>query len=306
MKFAEYCGIDAVNMSTLKQMAVSPLQYRFARMQADRRTSKAFGLGKAIHGAILEPQAFLESAIVSDLKRGNKAFEVLEDLTLAQCWHPYVCDAGSRNSKAYKEAIAQYPHVVLAKEWEEIKGPLQATRDGREVVTQEEMQTAIAVAGAVHAHPVARAMLDGGEAEQTIVWEEDGVKCKGRVDYLSDRVIELKSSSKIEPRAWGFDAVKFRYFEQLAFYCSGSGRDRAGVIVVQSEAPYDVVPYPEVPPAVLDEARRTYKGWIARLKGCEESGEWPGIAPKGAFLELPDKAYGQAVVDDPGLDWSDK
>src|SRR4051812_24246093 len=67
-EFADYIKIDAVNWSTLKHMRTSPLHYRHAVDSPDEDTAR-FGIGRAIHTAILEPHKLATDYAVFDGKR---------------------------------------------------------------------------------------------------------------------------------------------------------------------------------------------------------------------------------------------
>ena len=57
MTFAEYADIDAVNWSPLSAMRDSPLHYAH-RLRTPRTDTPALAMGRAIHTAVLEPDAF--------------------------------------------------------------------------------------------------------------------------------------------------------------------------------------------------------------------------------------------------------
>ena len=57
MPFADYQAIKAVNFSTLKEMARSPLHYQH-RLTTPREDTSRMAFGRAIHTAVLEPDRF--------------------------------------------------------------------------------------------------------------------------------------------------------------------------------------------------------------------------------------------------------
>lgn len=75
--FAEYRAIDAVNASSLKAAAVSPLHYHYG-LTHERPDTAAMAKGRAIHCATLEPDEFPRRYTVwRDARRGKDwlAFE---------------------------------------------------------------------------------------------------------------------------------------------------------------------------------------------------------------------------------------
>lgn len=63
--FADYRAIDAINWSTLKHMADSPLHYRYHRDHPTEDTTRLL-LGRAVHTAVLEPDLFPLQYVVWD------------------------------------------------------------------------------------------------------------------------------------------------------------------------------------------------------------------------------------------------
>lgn len=303
MSHEEYEAIDAVNHSLLKWMGVSPRHFDFAS-RTPRPNTKVFGLGRAVHAAILEPERFLRDSVVCTLSRGTKAWELFEALR-STTDAPAVYHGKVRRGQAWEdfEALHQGQVIALEKEWDIVRQLIEAVRSGREVVTQQELDVALAAAKSVHDHPAASRLLTGGEAEKAITWTDTdtGLNCKARLDYLRpEMVVELKSARDIRPRKFGFAATDLGYLSQLAFYCDGAGVDRAQVVAVESAEPFDVVVY-DVPGAALDAGRATYRGWLRRVAECRAAGRWPGISDATMEMELPERAFGEP---DSGLDFT--
>ena len=73
MNFAEYRQLDAVNWSTLREMAVSPKHYHH-RLTTPRPDTGPMAFGRAVHTSVLEPDRLpLEYAIWSGGRRGTNA-----------------------------------------------------------------------------------------------------------------------------------------------------------------------------------------------------------------------------------------
>lgn len=78
VSFAEYSKIQAVNLSTLKELRRSPAHYRH-RLLAPREDSDSMRLGRAIHAAVLEPDGFLaRCALWKDGRRAGKKWDRFE------------------------------------------------------------------------------------------------------------------------------------------------------------------------------------------------------------------------------------
>jgi exodeoxyribonuclease VIII len=255
MTRAEYVKIRALNWSRLRAMAVSPLQYRYVVENPPPDTG-TFRLGRAVHAAVLEPEAFERRYVVYDgaVRRGRT--------------------------------------------WE----AFEADHAGQEILIAGEMEAARGCAAAVLAHPVAQRYLGDGLREETFCWKDKdtGVPCKGCADLISDRLLELKTARDVDPWRFGAQFARLLYGGQLAWYLDGART--AGhplplgpvVIAVQPEPPWDVAVY-LVPEQVVEAGRALYRRLLDALKGCVESGRWPGVCETELELSLPTWAYG--VVD---------
>lgn len=75
---AEYDALDAVNWSTLRHLAKSPLAYDHA-CSRPRTDSAAMRLGRATHMAVLEPERFRAECVVYDGVRRGKAWDAFAE-----------------------------------------------------------------------------------------------------------------------------------------------------------------------------------------------------------------------------------
>lgn len=234
-----YEDIDALNWSTLKHLRTSPLQYRH-RLEHPEADKAAYWLGRALHTLVLEPDTWDEHFVT------------------------YV--GGDRRGKAW-EAFRQQCA-------------------GRTILKLGEEEQAIAMADAIRRHPIASRHLRDGLTEKVLTWTEpeSGRACKGRMDSVNGHLVEIKTAADIQPQRFAAAAARFGYHCQLAWYADGlrhSGyevHEDPAMIVVQTDAPHDVVVY-TIGNDVLDQGRREYQRLLRLLGECEESGHWPGMAP---------------------------
>ena len=189
------------------------------------------------------------------------------------------------------------------------------------VLSEDDRETALRVAEAVHAHPLAGALLtNGGWAEATALWTLDveigdpeettadapggtpngahALRCKGRVDYYDPSgavLADLKTSRDASADAFSRSAWDYGYFRQLAFYAHAL--ERLGlevrevlVVAAEKEPPFGVAVY-----AVEGEALRA--GWrqvedlIRTYARCEATGVWPCYGEDAQPLTLPAWAW---------------
>lgn len=193
-----------------------------------------------------------------------------------------VCPAVDRRTKAGKEV---YQHFI------------DSLHEGIEVITDDVYKTAQAMAESVKNHPIASRLLQGGQAETSYFWEENGVKCKCRPDYLRKDIkcaIDLKSTQNASPDSFVKSSYDYRYHVQAAWYLRGL--KACGIeaeififIAVEKEAPYTVCVYTaddlmiKLGTIMADENFRT-------LCECMNSDNWYGYEsePMIHSLSIPD------------------
>lgn len=258
----EYLEIDAVNQSTLKAIAKSPLHYRH-RVDHGTTETVPMRLGSLAHCACLE---------LPQLHNRYKVWAPVDELT------------GELKSDDYrgKDYTAFAAHAAV---------------EGRAVVKQREVDAAMRIRGALWGNKLAARYLARGVAEVVMIWIDipTGLLCKARLDWLSlsvpDVIVELKTARDVGP--WGFSSAfaTSGYDVQAAFYHDGyltlTGRAPGGkCIAIENVEPHDTVVYDEN--EVIDTGRTIYRDYLATLAACRKSGTWPGQADEAeVILRLP-------------------
>lgn len=118
---------------------------------------------------------------------------------------------------------------------------------GKLVVDEVQWARAKSISDAVRANRVVQENLTGGVSEATLIWEQYGVPCKARVDYLKGSAIfDVKTCSDASPEGFARQVASFQYHVQAAHYANGFREivgwdlDRFVFIAVESEAPFAV------------------------------------------------------------------
>lgn len=259
----DYDAIEAVNYSTLKHMAQSPLHYLHATKHR-KKSTRAMGQGTATHLLVLEPDDFEASYTVypGPTRQGNawKAFEaaakaagkmVLKqselDLVLA------MRDAVWSNPRAAEYLRGGHAEVVMVWVDEETgllcKGRLDYLRDDS---VPSDLKTTASVEHRFFSQNCAKMQYHVQSA------------------FYSDAVGVL---TKKQPESFP-------------------------VIAVESKPPHDVVPY-VLDADELAKGRDEYRRLLSKVKECRESGEWPGYANG---LEMPLKLPAWVTPGDEGDD----
>lgn len=139
-------------------------------------------------------------------------------------------------------------------------------------------------------------MFSDGRPEVTIAWEETGVRCRARLDWLRTDVAavdDMKTTSRSgAPEAW----VRRSLFEngydvRAAFYIRGvravtGETPKFRWLVAETEPPYAisvVTPGPDVLALGDDKAAYAIRVW----RHCLETGVWPAYPPVAHVAELP-------------------
>jgi hypothetical protein len=151
------------------------------------------------------------------------------------------------------------------------------------------------------AHEADPPLFTDGRPEQTVVWEEDGVLCRSRIDWLrhDHRTIDdLKTTqASANPRAWKKTMLTIGADIEARFHTRGV-KALTGVepqfrfVVVETKPPYALSVVDLAPSmAALADDKIGYA--LATWKLSLSTGRWPGYTRHVASLELPPWAEAQ-------------
>jgi exodeoxyribonuclease VIII len=247
----EYRTIDAVNISTLKELwQRSPMHYQH-RLITPRPDTPAMALGRAIHCAILEPQEYARRYATRPVALDGRTKE--GKAWLAEHAHCEVLSSDyGETVRAVAAAVRAHPTVA---DW--LAGPDCSVE---RIITWTDAETGVTCKGRLDL--VSDSLLIG-----------------------------LKTAREIAPRRFAMQAAQLGYHLQWAFYYDGLaaiGAEPSSVyeIVVETIAPYDIAIY-HVPPEVLAVGRDEYRAALARLVACRDRDHWPGQCPGITEFALP-------------------
>jgi len=150
-------------------------------------------------------------------------------------------------------------------------------------VTQETWDTAHNMALAVDEHPLAADLLSVGEPEQTILWDQDGVPMKARMDWVRDGVVvDLKTTASANPNDFRRSIATFGYHVQQAVYeaayaALNGTAPRFVFVAVESRAPH-LVSVIELDEEAVGRGRVLMDRAVDLYRECTASGEWPGYS----------------------------
>jgi hypothetical protein len=196
-----------------------------------------------------------------------------------------VVDADSWRTKAAKEARdaarAEGKSPVLAHKHTAIKEMASIA------------QQAIANCQDLHGYTLA-----DGKAEQTLVWNSDGIYRRSRLDWRSNDgklILDLKTTdTNASPEIFANQIARMNYDLQGAFYLDGNNEPDAKFVFLVQEvtAPY-AVSFVGLSPSMLELGQMKYQEAVRIWKQCMESGKWPGYDSRIAWAEAPNWALDQ-------------
>jgi len=163
---------------------------------------------------------------------------------------------------------------------------------GIEAVSEADMVLAVNMAVAVHGHPTAGALLQGGQAEQSFWWDDiaTGMRCKCRPDWLSAdgaTIVDLKTCQDASPAAFARSVAAWSYQVQAAHYLAGTLATRFIFVAVEKTAPYAIGVY-ELDTEGLIHGSIARHNALQRIQDCRAINEWPGYTDGGIqTLQLP-------------------
>jgi hypothetical protein len=224
----------------------------------------------------------------------NSMLSATSALRVGRAVHELVCDPGAAN-------VVVYDGVRRGSEWHAFA----AAHAPKTILSEKEFARAQDMRAAIEHNPVAADLFSKGRGEVTCIWDDDGVRCKSRVDWLlpDGGLVELKSANRVTPRTFAAACVSLCYHAQLAFYSHGLTLAQGftppshTIVAIEKKPPYDVVVY-RVGQDVLEAGARKVATWLETLKKCRVEGRWPGISGDGMIdLVIPDWALTEGLPD---------
>ncbi len=195
------------------------------------------------------------------------------------------------------EQFDQQYHVIKrmrrdprSKAWQE-----QLSIAGDKVILfEDELAEAKALQTAVMKNTVASALLEVGQCESSIFWEDKttGLRCKGRPDFIGDGfVLDVKTSAQSSHKAFAKSMANYGYHRQAAMYLDGlaaNGRvmEHFIFLVVETMAPF-VVSLFLLKKEDIEQGRREYQKALENYKHFSTNDHWPAYTETVEDITLP-------------------
>lgn len=161
----------------------------------------------------------------------------------------------------------------------------------------EEMDAVQAMRRAVMIdHPMARELFARGDAEVTVQWEWNGLRCKCRPDLLASDlsyVLDLKTTPSANPRTIAVKAAREGWHVRASWYlggikaATGTLPDRYLFVVAESKPPHLIEVY-ELDLKALIYGDQIIGRTINVIGECLSKNDWPGYGDgKISTIALP-------------------
>lgn len=306
--YEQYEQTEGVNKHGLDALAISPLHhwaYYKNPLRVKAKYTPAKVLGNAIHVSILEPGRFDKEFVREpDKKEFPKVLDTLDDYKKA-CKELEIKVTGTKPE--LKKSIQLITKDIRF--WDDI---YEQQTFGRTVLSENDWRITKAITYRVRKHPSASELLSDGKAEQSIFWTdaETGVKCKGRLDWLTpvnNTILDLKSTMDASLEGFQRSITKYRYYVQAAMYLDGlqaiTGLHQEYFIFAawEKRSPYASALY-YATPEMLQAGRDEYKRLLKIYAKCLESDNWPGYSQDILPIGMPEH-FKPSSLSEPEPDW---
>lgn len=178
--------------------------------------------------------------------------------------------------EAREAARADGKLPLLSQQWDHVQGMIVAARE-------------------LFRSPSDPPLFDRGSAETVIVWEDEGVTCRARLDWLRDDFASIDdyktTSGSADPERWGSQIFKRGHDVQVAFYLRGiqalTGETPDFRFVVQETSPPYALSVVTLGADAYTIAQKKVTRAITLWRRCLRSGDWPGYGIEPFAVELP-------------------
>lgn len=263
IKNDDYHSNDGHYSSTLiKKMEIPALAKH--HMEAPQEHKECYRIGSAIHSYVLEPSVFQREFLIGlDIGRKSKADRMQ--------WAQWFSDNG---------ADGYYINDLPAAEW---NGEF-SRQTGKHIITPDEINKISAMAKSVFANKNAAILLEGGDSEQSVYWEDDdtGLGLKVRPDYINERFItDLKSCLSIKDEAINRAFATLDYGVSQSMYQDGvnkvTGKWKPFVFLFIDKNPPYLCRVIALDDFSQEHSWEKYQKLKSSLADCIKNNKWPTL-----------------------------
>lgn len=188
-------------------------------------------------------------------------------------------DWRTKDAKAARDAAHASGKIPLLKEqWDRVNAMVAAGR------------------AQLAAHADSADAFSDGKPEQTLIWREDGIWCRARLDWKPNKgpvFHDYKSTdASASPDAWHRILFGLGYDMQAAFYRRGiralglCDNPEFKFVVQETDDPFDLCVIGLMPGAI-DLADKKVDEAMRRWKWCLTNDRWPGYPTRTCYIDAP-------------------
>ena len=193
------------------------------------------------------------------------------------------------------------------KEWESFK----AVHGEESIIKKEEYDRLIAIRDSVRSNNAAQHYLSSGKAEHTIQWsdKQTGLKCKARLDFLSDvggelTIVDLKGCIDVREAWFRRECARNLYHCQLSFYLQGveavyGKLAKCVLLAVEHSAPHDVGVF-RLGESELEAGFCDTQEFLQKVKSCQLDNYWPGCYTEEVEMNM--SKWDLGITDSDGVE----
>jgi hypothetical protein len=134
-------------------------------------------------------------------------------------------------------------------------------------------------------------MFRDGRPEQTLIWQEDGLWCRARLDWLRAGAIDdFKTTDTADPDRWTRTLFACGFDIQAAWYLRGlkalTGIDAVFRFAVIERTPPYALSVMGLGPGALLIGEKKVRYALERWRACLTAGVWPGYPTRTCYADL--------------------
>ena len=309
MSEREYRALPGLNWSTLKHVLDCPAKAKYLQENPVKQTP-AMKIGSMVHMATLEADKFDQTyALRPEIEKVDFSYD-----RAGGGWVRYKTGSTEVEGPFKTKKEAQDSAPVYNFKGGEGYSKLAVAREERaryystfEFCSQEEIDTAWAVANSVYAHPASKELLDNSMREVVVVWyhksslSDEVFLCKAKIDAwdMSRNIIcDLKTCQSSDPAVFTRNNIeRWDLHAQLAWYRIGLrsaieqelGADfdhiETSFIAVEKAPPHLVsylIPSDDMMRIGEIQCQEAFDTWVK----CETEDEWPARSEQPVYVDI--------------------
>lgn len=212
----------------------------------------------------------------------EQGYAETEAMVFGRCCHTILFEQEKFDSEW---AIWPADKRRYGKEWDAFK----AANEGKQIIKDGDQlygfRHALNAATAATKKPQVRRLIKEGLAEVGVMTAEEGLQCKGRLDWIDtagSNIVDAKFTNNIDPRIFGASAARFAYHIKMGLYKRWFTREsnkaihNVYLITIETLPPYDVAVVHITEPQLEDGVAQGLE-LIKQLANNIRQNKWPGV-----------------------------